>query len=101
MAIAKTQKTSKNTAPTLNARCDELENIISRLEARIVELEGNLNQNEILLSEELIAIFDDKFKYHLDRYKYAARYKNANSDKHRSECMEILIELNIKHFFYN
>jgi glutathione S-transferase len=56
--------------------------------------EGNLNQNEILLSEELIAIFDDKFKYHLDRYKYAARYKNANSDKHRSECMEILIELN-------
>ena len=56
--------------------------------------EGNLNQNEIILSEELIAIFDDKFKYHLDRYKYSARYNNANSDKHRSECMEILIELN-------
>jgi hypothetical protein len=52
MAIAKTQKTSKNTAPTLNARCDELENIISRLEARIVELEGNLNQNSSASDED-------------------------------------------------
>ena len=40
--------------------------------------EGNLNENEVVLSEELISIFDDKFKYHLDRYKYAARYNNAN-----------------------
>ncbi len=56
--------------------------------------EGNLNENEVVLSEELISIFDDKFKYHLDRYKYAARYNNANSNKHRSQCMKILIELN-------
>lgn len=56
--------------------------------------EGNLNQNQVALSEELISIFDEKFKYHLDRYKYAARYNNANSDKNRSQCMEILIELN-------
>ena len=56
--------------------------------------EGNLNQNEVVLSEKLISIFDEKFKYHLDRYKYAARYNNVNSDKNRSQCMEILIELN-------
>ena len=56
--------------------------------------EGNLNENEVVLSEELISIFDDKFKYHLDRYKYAVRYNNANSNKHRSQCMKILIELN-------
>ena len=56
--------------------------------------EGNLNQNEVNLSEELIYIFDNKFKYHLDRYKYATRYNNVNSDKHRSQCIEILVELN-------
>ncbi len=41
MATAK----SKNTVASVNARCDELENIVSRLEARIAELEGNLNQD--------------------------------------------------------
>lgn len=45
MAIAKTEKIIKNTIATVNTRCDELETIVSRLEARIVELEGNLNQN--------------------------------------------------------
>ena len=45
MSIAKTQKTSKNTVASVNARCDELETIVSRLEARIVELEGNLNKS--------------------------------------------------------
>ena len=39
MATAK----SKNTVASVNARCEELENIVARLEARIVELEGNLN----------------------------------------------------------
>ena len=41
MATAK----SKNTVASVNARCDELENIVTRLEARIAELEGNLNQD--------------------------------------------------------
>ena len=41
MATAKTTKTVAN----VNAKCDELENIVSRLEARIAELESNLNQD--------------------------------------------------------
>ena len=36
--------------------------------------EGNLKENQIKISDELIERFDDKFKYHLDRYKYASRY---------------------------
>ena len=44
MSIAKTQKTSKNTVSSVNARCDELENIVTRLEARINELENNLGK---------------------------------------------------------
>ena len=38
-----TAKTSKNTVASVNTRCDELENIVSRLESRIAELETNLN----------------------------------------------------------
>jgi len=33
--------------------------------------EGNIKQDQVNLTEELIALFDDKFKYHLDRYKYS------------------------------
>ena len=45
------------------------------------------------LTEDLITIFDDKFKYHLDRYKYSTRYENVNIEFHRLECIKILIEL--------
>ena len=45
MATAKTTKTSKNTVASVNKKCEELENIVSRLEARIVELENNLNSD--------------------------------------------------------
>tara|TARA_Y100000034_G_C6788807_1_gene352995 strand:- start:365 stop:592 length:228 start_codon:yes stop_codon:yes gene_type:complete len=38
-----TAKTSKNTVASVNAKCDELENIVSALESRIAELETNLN----------------------------------------------------------
>jgi len=41
MATAK----PKNTVASVNTRCDELENIVSRLEARIVELEENLDKD--------------------------------------------------------
>ena len=45
MATAKATKTSKNTVASVNKKCEELENIVSRLEARIVELENNLNSD--------------------------------------------------------
>ena len=51
-----------------------------------------LSTEEKLLSEILIQLFDSKFKYHLDRYKYASRY-GANSSEHQEECKKILEKL--------
>ena len=44
------------------------------------------------LSSDFIELFDSKFKYHLDRYKYATRYKKTSED-HQGECLKILLEL--------
>ena len=51
--------------------------------------------NEELLSEELIKLFDSKFKYHLDRYKYSSRY-GADPKNHQDECKIILNDLEDK-----
>lgn len=51
--------------------------------------------NEKLLSEELIKLFDSKFKYHLDRYKYSSRY-GSDPKNHQDECKIILDELEDK-----
>ena len=55
--------------------------------------DGNLSNEQMLLTEELIKTFDGKFKYHLDRYKYSSRYKNVNAEEDRRECLKILIEI--------
>jgi predicted HD phosphohydrolase len=41
---------------------------------------------------EFTKIFDNVFKHHLDRYKYASRYENGNMQKlfHRDKCVEFL-----------
>ena len=54
---------------------------------------NTLNSDQRDLTESLIKKFDDEFKYHLDRYKYATRYKNTDSDLHKAECLKILIHL--------
>ncbi len=43
---------------------------------------------------ELIAEFDDGFKYHLDRYKYPERYAGVDSQVHRHEGSLYLERLN-------
>tara|TARA_B100000768_G_scaffold173530_1_gene182895 strand:- start:275 stop:940 length:666 start_codon:yes stop_codon:yes gene_type:complete len=48
---------------------------------------------ESKLSNYFIELFDKKFKYHLDRYKYASRYEKT-ADDHQIECLNILIKLN-------
>ena len=53
----------------------------------------NLESDQIDLTESLIKKFDDEFKHHLDRYKYATRYENTDSDFHRAECLKILVGL--------
>ena len=55
--------------------------------------EGNLKENQIKISDELIERFDDKFKYHLDRYKYASRYGDVDEIHHRKKCEKILLEI--------
>ena len=50
---------------------------------------------EELLSEELIKLFDSKFKYHLDRYKYSSRY-DVDPRDHQEECKTILKNLDEK-----
>ena len=55
--------------------------------------EGNLKENQIKISNELIERFDDKFKYHLDRYKYASRYEDVDEIHHRKKCEKILLEI--------
>ncbi len=43
--------------------------------------------NEIMA---MISSNDNEFKYHLDRYKYANRYENANPEHHRNQAAVIL-----------
>ena len=44
----------------------------------------------------MIGYLKKRFKYHLDRYKYANRYSEVNSLDHRNECENILI--NVENF---
>ena len=36
------------------------------------------------LTNNLIELFDSKFKYNLDRYKYATRYENIDKDRSKN-----------------
>jgi glutathione S-transferase len=88
----------KGTVPVLileNKIIVESNEIIEWALDQVDVFKGNLNNYEINLSEDLINIFDVKFKFHLDRYKYANRYDDSSNEDHRSECMKILDELNI------
>ena len=45
--------------------------------------------------DSIVCLFDDKFKYHLDRYKYASRYRDVNSFDHREMALHYIKHLNI------
>ena len=47
---------------------------------------------EAISSQELIQLFDSKFKHHLDRYKYSSRY-GVDPFGHQEECKMILENL--------
>jgi glutathione S-transferase len=70
---------------------------------------NNIFINQLLpdqqaLTNELITLFDEEFKFNLDRYKYSVRYEDANPLESRSKCLEILktIEKTIStsHWFF-
>ena len=56
-----------------------------------------LSEDEEAMSDSLIQLFDSKFKYHLDRYKYSSRYQSLK-EEHQEKCLEILNNLEQKIF---
>tara|TARA_B100001175_G_scaffold278060_1_gene254429 strand:- start:1470 stop:2072 length:603 start_codon:yes stop_codon:yes gene_type:complete len=86
----------KGTVPVLVLKdkiIDESRDIINWALNFTDVFEGNIKQDQIDLTEELVDLFDEKFKYHLDRYKYSSRYEEVDFEFHRNECLHILMEL--------
>ena len=86
----------KGTVPVLvleNNIIDESNEIIDWALSFNNVFDGNLDEDQKDLTSRLIKIFDSKFKYNLDRYKYATRYENIDINKHKMECLKILINL--------
>ena len=86
----------KGTVPVLvleNNIIDESNEIIDWALSFNNVFDGNLDKDQKDLTSHLIELFDSKFKYNLDRYKYATRYENIDADKHKMECLKILINL--------
>ena len=89
-------KSPKGTVPVLVLEkkvIDESNDIIEWALSSNNIFDGNIDNDQIDLTNNLIELFDSKFKYNLDRYKYATRYENIDKDKHKKECLEILINL--------
>ena len=89
-------KSPKGTVPVLVLEkkvIDESNDIIEWALSSNNIFDGNIDHDQIDLTNNLIELFDSKFKYNLDRYKYAIRYKNIDKDKHKIECLDILINL--------
>ena len=86
---------SKGTVPVLQFSdkvLDESLDIISwAMESPVPNVHPCTAQEE-LSSQELIQLFDSKFKHHLDRYKYSSRY-GADPLEHQEECKVILENL--------
>ena len=86
----------KGTVPVLafeNKVLDESLDVINWAFAKNSSKFLKYSSSESKLSNYFVEMFDAKFKYHLDRYKYASRYERT-SDDHQGECLKILLELN-------
>ena len=90
------KQSPKGTVPVLvlkNKVIDEINEIIDWALSKNNLFEGNLDQLNIDITNDLIKLFDSKFKYNLDRYKYSSRYESVDKEKHKIACLEILIYL--------
>ena len=86
----------KGTVPVLvlgDKVIDESNDIINWVLNDHKIFEVNLSDEQSNLTNNLIKLFDEKFKFHLDRYKYATRYENSDVELHRSKCLEMLVNL--------
>ena len=93
------QVSPKGTVPVMvvdNQIIDESLDIINWALTQNDIFKGNLSDGDLLLTEELISIFDNDFKKNLDRYKYSTRYRDADAEFHRDECFKILLDLEKK-----
>ena len=86
----------KGTVPVLILKdrvIDESIEIIDWVLERYDLFKNNISKENDILTRDIISIFDYKFKYHLDRYKYSSRYEDNNANEHREECMKILYKI--------
>ena len=96
------QISKKATVPVLktglNKVIDESLDIMiwSITRSNMYVLFGDNNNNRSKEIFSLIERNDKVFKYHLDRFKYASRFKLEESENHRAEAMKILLSLNNK-----
>tara|TARA_B100000700_G_scaffold174704_1_gene192886 strand:+ start:3075 stop:3740 length:666 start_codon:yes stop_codon:yes gene_type:complete len=60
--------------------------------SNMLELFGDSDKSKEVFN--LIEINDKRFKYHLDRFKYASRFNYQDLETHRDAGMEILLSLN-------
>jgi glutathione S-transferase len=89
------QVSSKGTVPVLqfpNKVLDESLDIISWAMESPAPNVHTYNAAEELSTQELIQLFDSKFKHHLDRYKYSSRY-GVDPLEHQEACKVILENL--------
>jgi glutathione S-transferase len=89
------QVSSKGTVPVLqfpNKVLDESLDIISWAMESPAPNVHTYTAAEELSTQELIQLFDSKFKHHLDRYKYSSRY-GVDPLEHQEACKVILENL--------
>jgi glutathione S-transferase len=88
----------KGTVPVLQLPdkvLDESLDIISWATVSNLDNVHIFSKTEETLYMELVHLFDTKFKYNLDRYKYSSRY-GADPKEHQDECKIILEILDVK-----
>lgn len=90
----------KGTVPVLvlgDKVIDESNDIINWVLNDHKIFEVNLSDEQVNLAKDLIKSFDEKFKFHLDRYKYSSRFKESMHFKgkifHRNHAALILNKL--------
>ena len=92
-------KTStKGTVPVLQFQDRVLDESLDIISWAMESNHSNLHiysEAEEIFSIELLRLFDTKFKYHLDRYKYSSRY-DAEPQEHQQECRVILEALEVE-----
>ena len=78
----------KGTVPILILKdkiIDESIDIINWVNKKnnIFDRDVHIDMHEV--TEDIIFLFDNQFKFHLDRYKYSDRFKDSDRNFHRTE----------------